>query len=1003
MIIKKYLLIILLILSAIIQSRACSEAGKPPAPGFNSIPAFGCTGQVVQYGVATSGSVDSVLYYWDWGDGVYDTFVPPGGYGGQHVFSLAGIYNISLIKQNGNGKDSTYDTLTIYDPPIADFAIGGIECIGGDVLFTDLSSPGLGAAVIKWDWSFGDGVIDTVSNPLHSYGDMLNYKVDLIVTNADGCTSSHSDTTIPAVVDTNIVNLNFTESCPCNTILFNATGTSGTFDWTLGDGTSLSGSSVSHKYSLPISYTITLSGRDMNNCLYTESAVLDICKGDTLLTASKANDNWFFYTEAGVAFGSGTATAVTTGKMSRGTPGGEGGGSTVSDPKTGQLLFYTDGQNVWDATDTIMPNGDSLRGHDNTSQTVLVMPFPGNRDQYYVFTTVGLSSGGSPWLGMVYYSVVDMTLNGGKGDIIPGMKNILLTTHDGTESLSGAIKKLATCSTSAEYWLIIPAHYVDSTAIVQYEIFLLNSSGISLWGINSFVNPGTDFFNFNRLGNSAFSNNGNKYVKSVLNNGFLMYDFDKENGILSNQRLISHPLGSASNQYTYGLCFAPNDRYLYTTIGGAIGSLPRITQYDITKFDITGTVNVLNTSNLTPASIWLGNDNKIYFSKAGSGSLGVINNPNIAGAGAGSNMTGLNLAGKGSGYGLQNIVPLQNVIDSIPLFANFVIDTPTCPTYTVQFSDTSCDFEADSVSTTWIYGDGTSDSYNVLTYPNHTYPGPGSYNVQLIISKDCYLTDTARATIILDTIPSVSFLSDTVCEGLVSSLTASVKNIDITSIVYNWDNGITDTTANINYVFPASGSYLVTLSVTDTVGCMYVYSDNVWVMELPIVSVGNDTLLCEGQSGNLNAQLIAGQNSGTTTYTWSPVVGVANVNSSNTTVTPVQTDVYTVAVSNLCGADSSSLTITIDPCTYYIPNAFSPNNDGINDEFFVQGSGFKTFNLKVYDRWGNRVFDTKDQNEQWDGTLNNVLLQEGVFVYRFTASFEDGREIEESGNITLIR
>ena len=88
----------------------------------------------------------------------------------------------------------------------------------------------------------------------------------------------------------------------------------------------------------------------------------------------------------------------------------------------------------------------------------------------------------------------------------------------------------------------------------------------------------------------------------------------------------------------------------------------------------------------------------------------------------------------------------------------------------------------------------------------------------------------------------------------------------------------------------------------------------------------------------------------------------------------------------------------------FIPNIFSPNGDGSNDMFYVRGAGFSEFQLIIYNRWGEKVFETEDNSKGWDGTFNEKFVNPGVFVYYIFAKYAlDDTEVTKKGNITLIK
>ena len=87
----------------------------------------------------------------------------------------------------------------------------------------------------------------------------------------------------------------------------------------------------------------------------------------------------------------------------------------------------------------------------------------------------------------------------------------------------------------------------------------------------------------------------------------------------------------------------------------------------------------------------------------------------------------------------------------------------------------------------------------------------------------------------------------------------------------------------------------------------------------------------------------------------------------------------------------------------FIPNIFSPNGDLNNDVLYVRSHNIKTMELTIYNRWGEKVFESKDIDKGWDGTFKNSKCNEGVFVWYLNATLKDDKTIVKKGNITLIR
>jgi len=154
-------------------------------------------------------------------------------------------------------------------------------------------------------------------------------------------------------------------------------------------------------------------------------------------------------------------------------------------------------------------------------------------------------------------------------------------------------------------------------------------------------------------------------------------------------------------------------------------------------------------------------------------------------------------------------------------------------------------------------------------------------------------------------------------------------------------------------------------------------------------------------------------------FTWSPAQGLSCTDCSSTFATPDFTTSYTITASlNGCLdtaisriiVSSDTVVIPRDSCvtSLYMPNAFTPNGDGVNDYFLVYGNGIEEMHLRIFDRWGNFLFESFNKNVGWDGTYRGELLRPDVFVYQIEVRFCDGSRLTglsdyKKGSVTLIR
>jgi gliding motility-associated-like protein len=145
------------------------------------------------------------------------------------------------------------------------------------------------------------------------------------------------------------------------------------------------------------------------------------------------------------------------------------------------------------------------------------------------------------------------------------------------------------------------------------------------------------------------------------------------------------------------------------------------------------------------------------------------------------------------------------------------------------------------------------------------------------------------------------------------------------------------------------------------------------------------------------------------TYLWSPLDIVSNPTTQNTSAIINNTQVFEVIATDSFGCKESDTVIvyrrslTCGQTAIFVPNAFSPNNDGMNDRFYVHAKNLNKFYVAIYDRWGERVYESTDLTEGWDGTYKGKLLDPSVFGYYVEGVCERDEKFTEQGNITLIR
>jgi len=278
--------------------------------------------------------------------------------------------------------------------------------------------------------------------------------------------------------------------------------------------------------------------------------------------------------------------------------------------------------------------------------------------------------------------------------------------------------------------------------------------------------------------------------------------------------------------------------------------------------------------------------------------------------------------------------------------ADFIVDS-ACTTLSYTFENTSQDngFAIDAYI--WNFGDGnTATAFS----PSHTYNTAGDFDVALVVSSSfAVCSDTITKTIGVKEIitPDFTFAPDTICENINPVVFAN------TSTGGAWDSLFWDTdddtlilVDNPSYLYFEAGSYDVTLSIYDDICGVTSVTKTVSVLKIPEANLPDSVNLCDGVVFPLQA-------SGNQAYdiNWSTGETTESIFIDNALDT-------VIVIINNNGCVASDTTYITKDCPAYLPNSFTPNNDGVNDVFLPLPYNITSFTLKIYDRWGDLVFET---------------------------------------------
>jgi hypothetical protein len=360
------------------------------------------------------------------------------------------------------------------------------------------------------------------------------------------------------------------------------------------------------------------------------------------------------------------------------------GSAVISDRVSGELLFYSNGENVWNRSHQIMNNGSGIIGSSDNAG-IFIVPAPLKENIYYLFTTSDFV--GNNYNSNIYYSMIDMNLGNGLGGVIPNEKNLMLADSM-TKKITAVLHQ-----NEIDYWII--THKINTN---EFYVYLLTTEGISdpsIYSIGSVHStesaiPGEVLYETN--GYIKASPDGRKIASAVLSRErpFELFDFDASTGTISN------PVNLGNLSYQYGVSFSPDNSKLYVSgfsIEGNDSFRGLIQQYDLNAQDIASSrVSLMDGNpffdnariyNTTAIALQIAPDGKVYGTgnpssleeikmiEGGSiiNNMFVIEKPNKKGFESGLKIISFSFFNQGNSVGLPSFV--QNIFNNITPEENF--------------------------------------------------------------------------------------------------------------------------------------------------------------------------------------------------------------------------------------------------------------------------------------------------------------------------------------------
>lgn len=359
---------------------------------------------------------------------------------------------------------------------------------------------------------------------------------------------------------------------------------------------------------------------------------------------------------------------------------------------------------------------------------------------------------------------------------------------------------------------------------------------------------------------------------------------------------------------------------------------------------------------------------------------------------------------------VRDTVTLTVNVDTFKVKVGFDIqNVQNCPPFKATFVNTSTFSKTPGAAnfTRFIWDFGDKSTFAGANPPEHVYADSGTYEIMLVMidTTACNSPDTIRKKLTLQNtfVKAILDVPPVVC----MKQEVAFGNRSLKALHYFWDFGDGDTSSNPagRHHYDSIGNYTVKLYAYNETSCNKVDSTQASFTVRPGPTA--DFLFSPVTPERNKPTTFTNKSEGGTKYQWN--FG-DNTGSSEHTPAPHQfkrTGNYTVClgVANLEGCtDTMCKLVPADVLPLAdVPTAFSPNGDGSNDILYVYGYAIESMNFRIYNRWGKKIFESKDQSIGWDGTFNGKEQEMEVYAFTLHVTFIDGTTFYKKGNVTLIR
>ncbi len=931
-----------------------------------------------------------------------------------YSFPSPGIYTVSLLGHCGPQSDTMSASVFVIPDPVAKFSFSN-QCQDTVITFTNQSSSFVLTTLVQYTWDFGDGsALSNDTNPTHQYLLPGNYNVSLTVEDNEHCTNTIVKQVIvfplpvSAFTFSNVCNfkpLGFTDA---STVL---TGNITNWNWSFGDGNFSTTQSPSHLYAGVGQYPVTLLVTTDSNCRtsFTQNvtvypvpvpdfSVLNSCLGIT----SQFNDL--------STISSGTITSHSW---------------DFGDTNTSSLVSPA---NLYTAPGTytvklITTSNNSCV--DSVTHPVIIFPAP-VPDFSAVDTCQGksiaftdLSSVSSGTVSSWAWSFGDNTNSAVQSPSHPysqlGIFNVKLKVTTNNNCTDSVTHQVTAYPLPVSDYTFVNVCFPNQTVYNNTSAVVSGSIVLSDWnlgdGSTSALQSPVYTYTAPGLYNVVLISETNNGCRDTVNHSIEVYekpiaDFGATTPCIGTATQFTDSTSPAGLSTLFNWLFGDggsssshNPSHVYPAAGNYNVQLIATTGNTCAD-TISKPVTVLGKSSAqyTAPAVCL-NDSTVFTNTTDTTVYPV--NGYLWDYGDGTTSTQINPVHTYGTANNFNVTLIANYTDGCADTMTQAISVYVLPVVTAAITNVSCFGGSDgTIQLSAVIGQNpfTYLWSNAATGPVNTSLTLGTYDVTFTDAHQCTASATYNISeptpLVVDTV-----VSPIVCYGYNDGSIELIVTGATPPYSFIWNSG--SHAGMVTNLWP--GTYSVT--VTDTKGC--VVSEAITITQPPLYQVVMDTVVTINLGESIELNPVAA-NGNPASWEWSPATFLSCTSCRNPVAQPFVTFTYSVqTISDVgCVADKSVIINVIPSYIIYIPNAITPNGDGVNDYFEVFGNKetWKQFSLQIFDRIGEKVFETSDMNFKWDASYKGKPLNPGVLIYTLRLVYIDNHTDKlYRGSITLLR